>query len=372
MTDEKRGDMKISAVDAFVVDIPFRTPFVVWRGTVPSKQHVLVRITTDDGIEGWGEAAPFLYYAPETAADVFSFISGMMRDELVGREFIDVRSMLRPFAMLDGHEFARAAVETALWDGFGKRYGLPIYRLLGGAAHDSVPVLTVLHVSDPAEMADEAEALVAGGLRRLKLKIGFGVDADEEMVARVRERVGPAIAIRADAEESYTPKTALRVGRRLEKYDLELLSQPVARTDWEGMAFLRRSLALPILADEGIHSAHDVLTCIRAGAADMVNIKVLKSGGATEALAMGALCAAAHLPVVIGSMIESGIGTLMGAHVAKALPPVFSTELCGPFLLADDLLSEPLHVRDGSLIVPDVPGLGATVDQEKLERYRAA
>ena len=100
--------------------------------------------------------------------------------------------------------------KRALWDVFGKRYGLPVYRLLGGAAHERVPVLTVLHVADPEEMADEAEALVASGLRRLKLKIGFGVDADEAMVARVRERLGPSIALRADAEESYTAKTRCR------------------------------------------------------------------------------------------------------------------------------------------------------------------
>lgn len=362
--------MRISAVDAFLVEIPFRTPFVVWRGTAPSKQHVLVKVTTDEGIVGWGEAAPFLYYAPETASDVLGFVSGMMREELIGRDFFDVRSTMQRFGVLDGHEFAKAAVETALWDAFGKRYGLPIYRLLGGAVHERVPVLTVVHVDDPEEMASEAETLVASGLRRLKLKIGFGADADEAMVARVRERVGPGIKLRADAEESYTTKAALQVGRRLQRYDLELFSQPVPRTDWEGMAILRQALEMPILADEGIHSAHDVLACVRMSAADMVNIKVLKSGGATEAMAMGAICQAAHLPVVIGSMIESGIGSLMGAHVAKALPSVFSTELCGPFLLADDLLTESLHISDGALVVPDRPGLGATVDERKLNQYR--
>jgi o-succinylbenzoate synthase len=364
--------MQISAVDAYLVEVPFRVPFVVWRGSIPAKQFVLVKVVTDEGIVGWGEAAPFLYYAPETAPDVLGFVTTVMRDELVGRDFLDVRSAMRSFNVLGGHEFARAAVETALWDVFGKRYGLSVYQLLGGAAHERVPVLTVLHAAEPDEMADEAAELVAAGLRRLKLKIGFGIDADEAMVARVRERVGPAIALRADAEESYTVKSALQVGRRLQRYDLELLSQPVPRTDWEGMALLRQSLDMPILADEGIHSAHDVLTCVRWSAADMVNVKVLKSGGATEAMAMGAICAAAHLPVVIGSMIECGIGTLMGAHVAIAMPPVFSTELCGPFLLADDLLVEPLRVRDGELVMPGGPGLGAVVDEARVEQYRVA
>ncbi len=138
------------------------------------------------------------------------------------------------------------------------------------------------------------------------------------------------------------------------------------------MALLRRSLGMPILADEGIHSAHDVLTCVRSSAADMVNIKVLKSGGALESLAMGAIAAAAHLPVVIGSMIESGIGTLMGAHVARAMPGVFSTELCGAFLLAEDLLDQPLRFRDGNVLLSDAPGLGASIDESTLESFRVA
>lgn len=362
----------ISSVQAMLVEIPFRVPFVVWRGTIATKRHVVVRIETSDGIVGWGEAAPFLYYAPETAEDVTSFVTNVMREQLEGRQFPDVRSLMKQFAVLDGHEFARAAVETALWDAFGKRYGLPVYQLLGGSAQVEVPVLTVVHNDEPAAMAQEAEDLVASGMTRLKLKIGFGADEDEEMVARVRERVGSGVRLRADAEESYTTKEALKVGRRLERYDLELLSQPVARSDWEGMALLRSSLVMPILADEGIHSAHDVLMCVRSLAADMVNIKVLKSGGAMESLAMGAIAAAAHLPVVIGSMIESGIGTLMGAHVARAMPGVMSTELCGSFLLAEELLDQPLRFMEGNLLVSDAPGLGASIDESKLESFRIA
>ncbi len=362
--------MNITSIDTYLVDIPFREPFVVWRGSIPSKQFVLVRITTDDGLTGWGEAAPFLFYAPETAQDVLSMVRDVMTGELIGRDPRDIRAIAQHFAMLDGHEFAKAAVETALWDLLGKAHGLPVYRLLGGPVRESVPLLTVLHTSQPAEMAEEARHWVDRGVRHLKVKIGFGLERDEEMVAAVREAVGPGVLVRADAEEHYERKEALKVGRRLEKYDLELISQPVTRTDWEGMAFLRQSLAIPVLADEGILSLHDVMTCVSHGAADMINIKVLKSGGAIDSLAMAAIAEAAHLPVVIGSMIEAGIGTLMSAHVATALPGVFSTELCGPFLMIDHLLDTPLRIEEGQLHLSDAPGLGASVDLERLERYR--
>ncbi len=361
--------MRITAVDVFLVEVPFRDPFVVWRGSVRSKQHVLLKVSTDDGTTGWGEAAPFLYYAPETANDVFSMVVDVMRDQLIGLNVGDVRAVMTRFVMIDGHEFAKAALETALWDLLGQKHGLPVYRLLGGASRESIPVLTVLKVAEPEAMANEAVEWVASGLGNLKLKIGFGADRDEEMVARVREAVGPDVRIRADAEEHYTVKEALKIGLRLSRYNLELLSQPVHRGDWEGMALLRQRLDIPVLADEGIHCPQDVLTCIRASAADMVNIKVLKCGGALHSMEMGALCGAAHLPVVIGSMIETGIGTLMGAHVAMAMPSAFSTELCGPFLLADDLLETPVRIENGHIRLGDSPGLGARVDEADLEQH---
>lgn len=362
--------MQITAVEAIVADIPFREPFVVWRGAVEAKRHVFVRIASDAGITGWGEAPPFLYYAPETAADVASLVTDYLAGELIGRDPRDVRATLAEFDVIDGHLFAKAAVETALWDILGQSVGLPLYRLLGGAVHPNVPLTTVLHVAAPAAMAAEAREWVERGFQTLKLKIGFGADGDEAMVAAVRDAVGPAVKLRVDAEEHYTIKEALAIARRLERYGLELISQPVPRTDWSGMARLRAALDTPILADEGIHAPADIVQCVANGAADMVNIKVLKSGGLLPSLEMAALCRAHHLPVVIGSMIEAGIGSLLAAHLAVATPGVCSTELCGPLLFADDLLDRPLDIRGGALWLDESPGLGRAIALDRLARYR--
>jgi muconate cycloisomerase len=358
--------MRIEHVEAMRVMISFKRPFVVWRGELPGKEHVIVRVRTDTGLTGWGEAAPFLFYSPETAIDIASIINDILAGEIIGRDPRDVRAIHESFGMLDGHLFAKCAVEIALWDILGQAANLPLYRLIGGAVRDRIPVTTVIHSDTPSAMAEEAKELVRAGFPSLKIKIGFGLDQDEAMVAAVREAVGSGIRIRVDAEEHYELKQALAVARRIERYDLELISQPIARTDWEGMAFLRRTIDTPLLADEGIHSPHDVLTCVKHGAADMVNIKVLKSGGLLPSLDMAAICRAAHMPVLIGSMIEAGIGTLFGAHAAAAIPGVFATELCGPLLLADDLLTTPLQVIDGHLTLPDAPGLGAAVDERRL------
>lgn len=361
--------VRIERVETFRVAVPFTEPFVVWRGSFPAKEHVLVRVTTDSGLQGWGEGAPFLFYAPEAAPDISWFVDNVLAGEVIGRDPRDIQAIANEFAMFDGHLFAKGAIEMALWDLLGQVTGLPVYRLLGGPVRSAVPITAVLHVDEPSEMAREATELVGRGMRSLKLKIGFGADRDIAMVAAVREAVGSEVRIRVDAEEHYSVKEALAICRRLERFGLELVSQPVARTDWVGMAALRAATEIPLLADEGIHDTHDVMTCVRHHAADMINIKMLKCGGILNSIEMDAISRAAHLPVMVGSMIEAGIGTLAGAHFAMARPNVFSTELCGPLLYADDLLMEPLIVRDGELLVPDRPGLGAVPSEQALERF---
>jgi L-alanine-DL-glutamate epimerase-like enolase superfamily enzyme len=363
--------MRITHVESLMVDIPFVVPFVVWRGTSPSKRHVFVRIETNTGLTGWGEAPPFLYYAPETALDVHTFVRDVLTNELLDQDPRDLRRLMHGFDAFDGHHFARAAVETALWDLLAQTANLPLYRLLGGAVRAAVPVTAVVHTEAPATMAAAAAELVGRGFTSLKLKIGFGLDEDEAMVAAVREAVGPRPLIRVDAEEHYTVKEALALGRRLDRFGIELISQPVPRDDWNGMRTLRQQLPMPVLADEGIHSAADVMRAVRAQAADMVNIKVLKSGGLLAAAEMAAIGRANHLPVLIGSMIETGIGSLAAAHLAITLPGVFSTELCGPLLFTADALATPLTIRDGAIwLDPDTPGLGHTPDLDFLARNR--
>lgn len=248
----------------------------------------------------------------------------------------------------------------------------PLHRLLGGPVRDSVPVCSVVHSGSIEEVTEDALSWTKRGFRQLKVKLGFGFERDIALVEAVRAAVGNEVTLRADAEEHYRPKEALRLCRALEDFDLELLSQPVDRADWAGMAFLRANTVIPILADEGIHSAADVLTAVQSTGADMVNIKVLKSGGLLEGNAMAAVAYAAGLPVTIGSMVELGIGTLLGAHLAITLPDLIATELCGPLLLESHLLDRPLTFDGGAIHLSDEPGLGAGIDLDALDNYRVA
>jgi len=338
---------------------------------VETKDHVIVLVETDEGITGIGEASPFLYYAPETQDDVISMIHNSIGPLLRG---------LDPFEMeriddllqktIDGHYFSKAAVEMALWDILGKRLGVPLYMLLGGKFREAVPVVAILQSGEPDQMAREAEEWVSKGFGQLKVKIGFGCEKDVAKVAAVRKAVGDRISIRVDAEESYDLKSALAVARRLRELDIELLSQPIPRHNYHDMALLRESIDIPLVVDESIVTPEDVLLAARLGTGDIVNIKVVKSGGILRSKRMAAIARAAGKDCFVGSMLEMGPGTIFAGHLAISTANVtYASEIIGPLLLADDILAEPVVVKNGALHLPDLPGLGIELDSSKMKRF---
>jgi muconate cycloisomerase len=352
--------VRLTRLEAIPVTARFRHPFVVWRGSVQEKGHVIVLAHTDDGRVGVGEAAPFLQYVAETPEDVRAAVECYLAPLLVGFDPLELEQLGRLFDhALDGHHFSKCAVEMAMWDLVGQKLGLPLYQLLGGRLREALEIAIVLHTASPEETAHDARERVAEGYRTVKLKLGFGLEEDVARVRLVREAIGPEVAIRVDPEESYTFKSALALADALAPQRLELISQPVPRTDWEDMRLLRERLGVPLLADECIVTPEDVLQCVRLGAADAINIKILKSGGLINARRMAAIAHAAHLPCLLGSTLELGPGTAFAAHFGVSTPNVtWPCETQGPVLLEDDMLESPLRIEQGRLWPPEEPGLG--------------
>lgn len=363
--------MKISALDVWPVSIPFLRPFEVWRGVAQTKDHVIVEVHTDDGPSGIGEASPFLYYAAETQQDVVTTVTHHLTPLVLGLDPFDLESIHNVFeTVVDGHHFSKAAIETALWDIIGKTLGVPLYRLLGGKVREEVAVIALLKNASPVEMAEEAQQKVQEGFRHLKVKIGFDPGTDVAMVAAVREAVGPDIALRVDGEESYDLKTSMRIAQSLEELGVELFSQPISRHHPHQMARLREAISIPLLVDESIEGPTDVMLASQLGTGDLVNIKVIKCGGLLNSKRMAAIAEAAGMRCLVGSMIEMGPGSLCGAHFAVSTPNVtYASELVGSQLIADDVLTEPVVVRNGAIRLSDQPGLGAELDRGKLDHY---
>ncbi len=364
--------VKITSVEAIPVSVPLSVPFVVWRGPITHVDRVIVKVTTDEGITGYGESAVLPYYADESQAESLVSIKEDLTRMIVGEDPFELEKFVRNTDLVLGHHCTKAAIETALWDMIGKKLNLPVYKLIGGRYNDKLPVVGVVTLVTPKETASEAERLASLGHKTIKLKGGLGLAADVKNFCTAREAVGSDIKIRIDVEENYTPKAAIKMIKAIEPYDPELVSQPVSRFDMDGLSMVRKAVATPILADECVFGPEDVMEVVRREAADMINIKVMKSGGIYNSKKMANIAEMADLPCLIGSMIELGPGTNASAHfmTATKIAGSLACELVGSTKIKDDVIKDPLMIENGFLSVPDKPGLGFEIDQAKLERYR--
>jgi L-alanine-DL-glutamate epimerase-like enolase superfamily enzyme len=340
-------------------------------------EYLLVRIETDEGAVGMGEAPVDIGFFGQTLEEVQASIEDYLGPHIVGvdpfdREYILFRIDYR------GNSCAKSGIDLAVHDLIGKVLGTPVSALIGGRHKERVPVAIEIAGGAPDDMAKACTDYMAKGVRAFKPKIGGIPDEDAERLRVIRDAVGPDVSLRADANQGYSPKEAIRLCRLAEKHGvgLELLEQPVPTWDLQGMAHVRRSVDTLIEADESCFTIHDAMQIIRHEAADVLNIKIAKAGGLYNAKKIAALAESAGLGCVLGTAFGVGVKAAAKLHLAASTiivrDAVEFTEMgLHDFLLApphDELLSLPLE--DGCLPVPDGPGLGVTLDEEKVAACR--
>lgn len=368
--------MKIERVAIIPFEIPYRRGDVTTSlGRHDSMRNVLLGLYADTGEVGWGEGAPLPTHSGETQEAMIALLEHSFSPLLLGR---DPREIALRLADLDrllwGQPFTKAAVDYALHDLVAQHIGVPLYQLLGGRCRDRYPLGWTIGWKSLAATAEEAVRAAREGYKAVKLKVGNpDWRADLERVEAARTALGPAFPIRIDANQGYTPHRAIELVRRMAALDLQLVEQPVPRWDVEGLAHVRRAIPFPVMADEAAFSVSDVLRIARAGAADIINIKPQKFGGLARSRELAAVAAAADLEIFASGRMCSGIGVAAALHLYAALPATgFEGEFVDGILMAEeDLLAEPLPVAHGWIGLPEGPGLGVTLDREKLERYAA-
>ncbi|AII05696.1 chloromuconate cycloisomerase [Rhodococcus opacus] len=369
------NDMIISTIDTTILDVPIRRPHKFSILTIDSQSLLLVRVTTTDGVVGIGEGVvpggP--WWGGESIEGMKALIDRYLTPLLVGQDLSRVSYLGRKLdRMIDGAEFAKAAVEMALWDACGKGYGLPVHQLLGGAHRDRLPVTWALGAEPADVVIEEAQhKLDAGEHRSFKLKMGAGRPADD--VARVTA-VADALAGQADLavdlNGSWDVLTAERYLPELAAAGIGLIEQPVPRWDVRAMARLADLLTIPVMADESLRTPHDAVQLCTTGAADILAVKLAKGGGISNVLAVGAVADAFGIPCYGGTTIESSIGTAASLHAFCAMPSLTAgTELFGTLLLSDDIVVDPVVFKDGFLHLPTGPGLGIEIDEDQITRY---
>lgn len=349
--------MKLVRAEAWRVSMPLAEPYEIAHEAFERADNVFLRLVPDHGPAGYGCAAPDLGVTGETADTVLAALEEVEPLIRGADPLARNRLLARLKPRLAGHPAARAAIDVALHDLLGKVAGLPLWRLLGGYRSRMRTSITI-GVLPEAETVERASARVAEGFRCLKLKGGRDPDLDASRVRAVRAAVGPSIELRFDANQGYSVDGALRFVAGVRGARVELLEQPTPSAEPALLGRVSRAVAMPVMADESLLSLGDAFRLARKDHADMVNVKLMKVGGLTDAMAVDSVARAAGLEVMVGCMDESALAIAAGLAFALARPNVAYADLDGHLDLVGDPAAGVVTLRGGVLHPSPRPGLG--------------
>lgn len=360
--------MRIERITVYQYDIPLHEPFVTALKPIPELERVLLEVETDTGIVGLGEGAPAYEVTGETQRSTAAVIEDVLAPLVIGKNPLAIERVRQEmWDLVDGSPAAHAAIEIALQDIRGKQSDMPLYQLLGGHAEEpTLAVPKVLSIKSPAEMAEDAQTAVEEGYEQIKIKVGEDPATDIERVRAIAERVPETVSLKADANQGWGDmKTALTAIDGTAQW-LDVIEQPVDGDNIDDLRELRRRVDVPVMPDESVESPGDVLDLVGRNAGDMFNIKLMKTGGISEAIRLNAIAAADERPTQVGSMVEGGVGTAAGVHFALSQANVIWNEMVGPFMTETG-------VTDLRAAIPRIevtgPGLGVELDRDALAEF---
>ena len=352
--------MKITRVETWTANMQLAEPYAVAYGAFTEARSVFLRLETDRGLVGFGCAAPDPAVTGETAAAVEAALAGPATERLQGADPLRWSPLvqgLRGEGLTD-LPGALAAVDMALFDLLGKTADLPLWKIWGGY-RDHIVTSVTIGILPEAETVAAALSWTGQGFVCLKVKGGRDVEQDVARVLKVREAVGPAVELRFDANQGYTLEQAQRFVTGTEAAEVSVLEQPTPRGQPDLLGRVTSQVSVPVMADESLLTLRDAFRLARRELVDMVNIKLMKAGGITEALHIRSVARAAGLEVMVGCMDESALGIAAGLHFALAHPTVGYADLDGHLGLRGDPFAGAVTLRDGVLYPGEGPGLGA-------------
>lgn len=373
--------MRITEVETIPVDLPVVEPFEIgFWGYIEELPTNIVKITTDDGTVGYGEAPSykgFLDYAGESYLTDKIILEEYIREALVGENPLDIERLYEKMnTVTSGNWLIKSAVDMALYDVAGKALNVPAYTLLGGLTRERQPVSRSVFFVSPEEGARDAKKWIHEvGANIVKVKVGRDVETDAELVHAVRDAVGDEIDIRIDANQGYSVKEAIRAYEEMKDANLTFFEQPTDRDDYEGMATITNEIDIPVMADESVDTPDDVKRIANIRAADLLSIGVFK-GGMTLPKRMITAADVMGLECYLGATYGTAIGTAASVHLTASLKNVtYGNETIGSLILEEDIVEgdwkDIFGWEDGYIRPPDKPGLGVELDEAMIEKYSA-
>lgn len=366
--------LTVTRCQTYIADLPIVRPHVCAFGAPDEVNYTLVKIETEDGFVGWGEAATFggPTWSEETAETIQIVIDAYIVPHLMGKSLLDFGPVLSIIQQrVCGNHFAKAAVEFAILDIVGKYYNQPIYNLLGGRYRDRIPLSWSLATGSLERDIEDAELKMEEGYQIFKLKVGVDPwKKDVKRLERIREVVGETVSLRVDANQGWDYTGAAQAISGMQACGLDFVEQPLPKWNISGMAALRRTFPVPLMADESLTDGHAALEMIKKGSVDIFAFKMTKLGGILAAYKAYQMAYDSQIAAYIGCMIETSLGTAAYLQFGASIPNLaYGCELWGPVLLKDDIVDDPIQYCDGHVLIPEKPGLGVTVNEDRLKPY---
>ncbi|MBN2626268.1 MAG: dipeptide epimerase [Spirochaetales bacterium] len=349
--------MKITRVELIPLTLKLKTPYTVAYQTFDHADHLFLRLESG-GRSGWGCMAPDPFVTGEDVQKIHPELRDALPALLVGgdpfRRAQHLDRIKKAFPLYPG---VRAMADMALWDLLGNYAGLPVWKIIGGY-RSRIETSITIGICPLQETLEQAREFVGRGFAILKIKGGVSPEEDGERVIRVYEEFGKGVRLRFDANQGYDIKKTMTFLDIIKDIPLELLEQPTGKEDTDSLGHITNRTEVNIMADESLLSLMDAFTLARKGLVDMMNIKLLKVGGITDAIQVDSVARSAKIKVMVGCMDESALGISAGLHFALSRKNILYADLDGHFDLIDDPAAGTVITRKGFLYPSEKPGLG--------------
>ncbi len=360
------SSLKITGIRIYKFDIPLREVFQIATMSISTAKNVLIKVETNDGIDGWGEAASFHAIVGET--QIINFAAAKeLRDILVGENPLEIESIVKAMDHFLPHNTTiKSAIDMALYDIASKVAGLPLYSFLGGKKRVIETDMT-LGICNPDEAGEKALAIKSMGFRMIKIKLGLDFSDDFTRLKNIRQAVGDDAILRIDANQGWDRMSAKNNLDAFVEYNIEFCEQPCRVNDQNGIKYVSNNTNIPIMADESLFSPFDALNLIQQDAAPYFNIKFSKSGGIINAVKIGHIAEAGEIPCMIGCMSETRLGITAAAHFGLSNSILKFFDLDSHLEHSEDPIIGGINIENGIIEIPDEPGIGAYPDEDYLK-----
>ena len=353
--------MKISAIRFAKLQVPLKTPFKTAIRTVENITDLVIIVETDAGIVGYGSAPATPVITGDTHESIYYVLNNIIQPQIVGMDVQELNAICHKIQhAVVGNSSAKAAIEIAIYDLWAKSFNAPLYQLLGGGSPKLRTDVTI-SIDKLDKMLADANLALSRGFDILKIKIGTEIENDIVRVEAIAKELGNRATLRLDVNQGWTAKQTVYALQKLAHLGvkLELVEQPVKSNDIDGLRYISERVTTPIMADESAFSPLQVIDLIRTGAADIINIKLMKSAGLSQAIKIADLAELHNIPCMIGCMLEGSISVAAAAHLACAKASSISLiDLDGPTLGQYNPVVGGVNFDDASIELSQSPGLG--------------